>query len=95
MNEKAELTDNVEGDEVAHFGLCADLALVLTGVTGLHVLDLKRPSVGGLDEERLEPIVGDERVAVHGEDVGVPTANPRHGLVAQLFYLAWQVCMGS
>lgn len=48
---------------------------------------LQRPGVGGLDEEGLEALVGDEGEAVHGEDVRVAAPDPRHRLVAQLPHL--------
>lgn len=71
------LTYNVEGDEVAHFGLGADLTLVLTSIARLHVLDLQGPRVSGLDVERLEALVGDECVSVDGQDVCVSPSYPR------------------
>lgn len=72
------LTYNVERDEVTHLGFGADLTLVLARIARLHVFDLQCPRVGGFHEEGLETLVGDERIAVHGEDVRVAPSDPRH-----------------
>lgn len=63
---------------MTQLGLHADLALVLATVPRLHVLDLQRPRVCRFHQERLEPLVRDERVAVHGQDVWVPLPHPGH-----------------
>jgi hypothetical protein len=73
----AALTYDVECNEVAHFGLGADLTLVLAGVARLHVLDLQGPRVRRLNVERLEAFVRDERVPVHSQNVRVPPSYPR------------------
>lgn len=61
---------------MTQLGLRADLTLVFASVTWLNILDLQCPCVGCLHEEGLEPLVRDERVAVHSEDVSVPSADP-------------------
>ena len=58
------------------FRLGADLTLVETRVTCLHVFDLQSPRVGAVHVEALEALVCDERVAVHGEDVRVSVTDP-------------------
>lgn len=63
---------------MAHFGLSAHLALVLPSVSRLDIFDLKCPSVRRFNEERLEPVVGDERVPVHRQYVGVSPPDPRY-----------------
>lgn len=72
------LTDDVQCYEVAHLRLRRHLALVPPGVPRLHVLHLERPRVRGLDQERLEPVVGDERVPVHGQYVSISSPDPRY-----------------
>lgn len=63
---------------MAHFGLRGNLALVLSAVPVLDILDLEGPSVCLVDEERLEPVISYECVPVHCQDMSVPSSDPRH-----------------
>ncbi len=72
------LTDDVKRDKVAHLELRAHLAFVLTGISGLHIFYLQRPSIGRLDQKRLEPFVRDEREPIHGQNMGIAAPDPRN-----------------
>lgn len=63
---------------MAHFGLGGHLALVLPGVSFLHVADHQRPGARLPVVPRGEALVCDERVPIHRQDVRVAASDPRN-----------------
>lgn len=72
------LTNNPQLDGSAHFGLRGHLALIGARVLVRDKLDLQRPRLTWGFETGSKSVVGDERVAVHRQDVGVVVAHPRY-----------------
>lgn len=72
------LTDDVELDDVTLLRIGRDLALVLAFVAFLDVFHLERPAVHRVHEKRLEPFIRDKHGSIYGEDMRVPSSDPRH-----------------
>ena len=75
---RSPLTDNAEKHGVRDERLCGDLTLVQAGVLPLGEPYHERPVVPGGVAGHLEAGVVCVRVRAGGEDVQVPTADPRH-----------------
>lgn len=71
-----KITFDVENDGHVQLGLGVDLTLVDARVSGLHVVDLEVPVVGGLGVQHAEPRVASVREDVRSEDVQVAFAHP-------------------
>lgn len=78
MNKKYKkiLTDYAEVEELTHLRFRGYLALVLTGVSLLHVLDHQVPGLQLSRIVRLEPLVAYEGVPIHRQDVSVSHPYP-------------------
>lgn len=86
-----QLTHYVQAESLANLGLCADLALIRSGVANLWRAHFEGPLVGPVRVQGLEALVISVRENSHRQDVQVPLADPRHGPVAQVPDPAMQV----
>lgn len=68
-------------------GLRGHLTLVGALILELHIFDLQRPALGVRGEYRLKALIRYEGGLIHGEDVPIPHAEPRDGLLYQLLDL--------
>ena len=68
----------MQSEKLAGFRLAGYLTFVDSGIIRPDVADVQRPRVRSGQVQRLEPVVADESVSFHCQQVTVRFADPRH-----------------